>query len=310
MVDGMTHCIQIFILTDDLTKAAQWRQHLSSSNTVITTAPPKLPRQSVLDLVVTDRSVVGDALSAHSSQLVQGDVGVIAIGSGGPADVTLSSDVTGRELKLAVQLMAEIVQLRRERRSGTEIRKILTHLALSDPLTGSPNRRAWDDELRSRTVGGVDGSRRVCLALIDVDHFKSINDQYGHATGDTVLKSIAEVLKVNVREQDFVARLGGDEFGILFDGLDETSSGPVVERIRMACSDERHPYVDHLTVSAGFAIRNRDQGRRELYQAADKALRNAKARGRDRTEVANSGSSRDSPTGIEEPDHGGKESQI
>src|SRR4029450_10462491 len=103
-------------------------------------------------------------------------------GAGLPADVSLPSDHSARELRLACLLLAEVVRLRRQREASRRQERVLTHLALSDPLTGLPNRRAWEQQLADRLAAST--AKSWCIALLDVDHFHEVNDQLGHLEGD------------------------------------------------------------------------------------------------------------------------------
>ena len=102
------------------------------------------------------------------------------IGAAGAADVRLSADCPAGELHLACRLLAQIVELRRRERQSAEIQRKLSRQALSDPLTGLPNRRAWGGRIE-RTLAPA--AWRLCLAILDLDHFKEINDLHGHVVG-------------------------------------------------------------------------------------------------------------------------------
>ena len=108
--------------------------------------------------------------------------------------------------------------------------------ALSDPLTGLPNRRAWDLALKEWVAAAADGANRLCVAILDLDHFKQINDVHGHVIGDEVLCASGQEVYDNLRQDDFVARLGGDEFGLLLWVPDEEVTLAVLERVRTAAS--------------------------------------------------------------------------
>ena len=121
-----------------------------------------------------------------------------------------------RELTLACELLAQIVRLRRRERQAAEIHRELSAQAMSDPLTGLPNRRAWDLALTGAlAVAAAEARDQLCLAILDLDHFKHINDLHGHVVGDEVLRASGRAIYDHLRQDDFVARLGGDEFGLL-----------------------------------------------------------------------------------------------
>ncbi|MGD9704811.1 MAG: diguanylate cyclase [Acidimicrobiia bacterium] len=143
--------------------------------------------------------------------------------------------------------------------------------ATTDPLTGLANRRRWDGQLLHAAVGDA-------IVMIDLDHFKSINDQLGHAGGDAVLKSFAATLQESVRDDDCAARYGGEEFAVLLRGADHHAVESFITRLRARWM-EHHPPT---TYSAGFAFcTERSTGSRALI-AADEALFEAKRNGRDR----------------------------
>ena len=231
-------------------------------------------------LVITDR--------ARRDALVQqhGPVGVIAV-AGGDGDVALGDDFTPRELRLACELLDEIVNLRKANSVTSLRQREWQQLALSDPLTGLANRRAWEEELQCRMKDA--GARQTCIALLDLDHFKRINDEDGHAAGDNVLRRAADALRKNVRGNDFLARLGGDEFAMILDGLSPDNSATACERIRIAvCGELATSAPRAITASIGFAVlvAPTKQTADELYSAASDALRRAKHAGRNRTVAA------------------------
>ncbi len=180
---------------------------------------------------------------------------MVRIGSDGPADVRLSADCSDRELALACQLLAQIVRLRRRERQAAEIRRELSVQALSDALTGLPNRRAWDLALTERAGAAAGGARQLCLAILDLDHFKQINDIHGHLAGDEVLRATGQGVYDNLRQDNFVARLGGDEFGLLLWVPDNAVALAVIERVRTALPGHyQRAGLPGLTASAGYRL--------------------------------------------------------
>jgi diguanylate cyclase (GGDEF)-like protein len=243
-----------------------------------------LPADASIDVIVTDRMIACDDLphSNLGSRLAAGEIAVVRIGPG-PGDVSLPDDCTPRELRLACRLLAEIVRLRRDRSRARRLQRALAELARSDPLTGLPNRRAWEDELVSRVQTGEMETDGYCLALLDLDHFKSVNDRFGHAAGDDVLRHVARKLDAQIDGSDFVARLGGDEFVLLMTARDVTQAATLVERLRTTvCDGSPHTTI---TASAGYAFSTelRSETIDGLFHAADDALRSAKSSGRDRS---------------------------
>jgi diguanylate cyclase (GGDEF)-like protein len=159
----------------------------------------------------------------------------------------------------------------------------LTSYLVHDELTGLPGRAILDDRMRVALAHAARDGRRVAVILADVDAMKDINDSFGHAVGDNVLRGIARVMSRELRSGDTVARLGGDEFVVLLDGLDETETGWLVaERLRDAiCSPAVEPGADGpaVTASFGLAVGTSDDSPAELLHRADAAMYRAKAMG-------------------------------
>jgi diguanylate cyclase len=160
-----------------------------------------------------------------------------------------------------------------------------------DGLTGLANRRFFDNALGEEIVKARDIGGELCLALADLDHFKRINDRFGHVTGDMVLKLFAELLTTNVREQGRVARFGGDEFAILFPESRLADAASVVQHIQrqlerkqwaVAASGER---IGTITASFGLARSRDGESAEDLLRRADGKLYEAKASGRNRVLV-------------------------
>ena len=165
----------------------------------------------------------------------------------------------------------------------------LSRAASTDPLTGLANRRAFDAALAERIDAAATGGPGGCVAVFDLDHFKAVNDRFGHDAGDHVLQSFARIARGIVRQADVVARLGGEEFGILFPGADIAQAQYLSERLRatVAATPLRHgPASVRLTVSAGIAAIDSNGSAAAVLRAADRALYAAKADGRDRLQLA------------------------
>jgi diguanylate cyclase len=163
--------------------------------------------------------------------------------------------------------------------------------AVSDPLTGLPNRRALDPALSREVARARRNKTPLCVAVIDVDHFKRVNDQYGHAAGDAALVHLAQVLKPGVRETDMLARFGGEEFALV---LPETPLvGAEFTMNRLLRAIERAPLTFEgkeiaIRFSAGLAEWHSDESPEQIMQRADEAMYRAKAAGRARVVVSES----------------------
>jgi diguanylate cyclase (GGDEF)-like protein len=168
----------------------------------------------------------------------------------------------------------------------------LERLAITDQLTGLHNRRHFDMNARRALEVARRNERPLSVVLVDTDHFKSVNDRFGHPVGDEVLKAVANVLMRNARKADLVARIGGEEFAVLMPEATLTLAAQAAERMREALQDEVSPQIPALegkpiTASFGVAAFEKVSDRLEdLLSAADAALYRSKQQGRNRVTVA------------------------
>jgi diguanylate cyclase (GGDEF)-like protein len=164
---------------------------------------------------------------------------------------------------------------------GQRMQMQLDQLARLDELTGLLNRRAFNRRLEDAPDAGG------CVMLLDVDRFKRLNDQYGHAAGDAVLRAFAECVTSQLRREDVFARYGGDEFSVLLPGTDLAQAAVVAERIRTAVERLEVRFGDLvLKVTASIGAAPLEPGKLDLSLAsADVALYGAKSRGRNRVEM-------------------------
>ncbi len=151
-------------------------------------------------------------------------------------------------------------------------------LAGTDPLTGTANRRAWDDQLAVAVEQAEFDGRPMSVALIDLDDFKGFNDTYGHQAGDRLLKEVSAAWQAILRMSDVLARIGGDEFAVLLPGCSLEVAAQIAERLRSAVAD--------ANCSIGVASWDRVETVEELLARADAALYEAKEGGRGRVIVA------------------------
>ncbi|MEM8608741.1 MAG: diguanylate cyclase [Myxococcota bacterium] len=161
-------------------------------------------------------------------------------------------------------------------------------LALTDGLTGLYNRRHATKRLEEEIARSRRNGTGLCVAMCDVDHFKAINDEFGHGAGDRVLQQIANSLTEYVRRNDIVSRWGGEEFLVIFSEIKLTAARIVAERLRgrLANTPKVDGGPDQITVSVGLAMLGPESTAEALIEQADQALYRAKARGRNRVEVA------------------------
>lgn len=160
-------------------------------------------------------------------------------------------------------------------------RLTLEALANTDALTGLPNRRALYGAVE-RLLGTTDQGKPACLILLDLDHFKGINDRYGHNTGDAVLTQAATRLRGELRGGDAVGRWGGEEFLIVLPGADAAGGVQVAERLRRELGTLPFPEVGTVTASLGVAQAEPGDDLDRWVARADAALYRAKAAGRNR----------------------------
>ena len=166
----------------------------------------------------------------------------------------------------------------------------LEELATTDGLTGCFNKRYFGEQLKAKLSAAERFSRQLSLVIADIDHFKVVNDTYGHATGDVVIRELGQVLGRLKRETDIVARFGGEEFCLLCEETDAKGAQLLAERVRQEL--ERTSFETELgklkvTCSLGVATYpEHARGREDLFEAADRALYKAKRGGRNRVESA------------------------
>ncbi len=196
--------------------------------------------------------------------------------------------VAGAFFGICVYAGVVFQRLLRERAEARHLRRELTEQALTDPLTGLPNRREFERIMvaeldRIRRYGGA-----CTVAMIDVDYFKNYNDTLGHPAGDTLLRELASVITLQMRQSDFFARYGGEEFALVMVNTPGLDALDVMERLRIHIAthrfqDEEIQPAGSLTISAGLAcFPDNGSTYEELIGHADQALYVAKSRGRNR----------------------------
>lgn len=153
-----------------------------------------------------------------------------------------------------------------------------------DALTGVLIRSAGELEIEKYFMKSLHGTP-FSLSMIDIDHFKSINDQWGHPTGDKILQIVAETIKSCLRLTDHVIRWGGEEFLLLFDNCDLNAANGLVERCRIAVANIDYPKIEGVTISAGVAQLHAKEDVASLIARADRALYQSKAEGRNKVSL-------------------------
>jgi diguanylate cyclase (GGDEF)-like protein len=165
----------------------------------------------------------------------------------------------------------------------------LSWFATTDPLTGVPNRRSFYDLGEHEMVRAQRYFRPFTVLMMDIDHFKSVNDRHGHAVGDQVLTSVVNLCLAQLRQSDLMGRLGGEEFAFVLPETDSEAARAIAERLRACIARREFEGLEgalQVTVSIGVAQLGPEMHSLELLIArADEALYQAKARGRNRVEV-------------------------
>lgn len=180
-------------------------------------------------------------------------------------------------------------RLDESRQEAEKLRAELTRSrqeALVDPLTGLTNRRGLDQALQERIEAAAEDSVGLSVAVFDIDHFKRVNDTYGHQFGDRVLQAVAEIIKTNVKGKDTAARFGGEEFVVLMPDTPIDGARALAEQIRTSVarcvvkridSDES---VGNFSISVGVTQYHSSDSPETLFERADEALYVSKKRGR------------------------------
>ncbi len=204
----------------------------------------------------------------------------IAAMNAGALDYLVKGEITPRMIERSLRYASKL---------GDTL-EALRRLATRDQLTGLLNRREFDRILQEERERALRFGHALGLVMVDIDHFKSINDTHGHPAGDTVLREVARRIASQVRTVDRVARFGGEEFALILMQTDLESAGDVARRVCLAAARDPIMATDtaalNVTVSAGVAVLP-DDARSEaaLVAAADRALYAAKQRGRNRAEI-------------------------
>lgn len=219
-------------------------------------------------------SIIGRFMLASVDRLVEGAARFAA----GDRDHRIEVHVPPELRAVAVEFNRMIVRIR-------DSESALADQARRDGITGLLNRRAFDEALTEAFARMKRFGEEVVLLTLDLDHFKRINDTYGHAAGDGVLRTVSRIMTASLREIDKPFRVGGEEFAVLLQGADAAAAAATAERLRAAIA-ERPVAVDDVqiavTASIGIAIARHATQADGLVKAADAALYRAKSEGRNR----------------------------
>ncbi|HEY0835508.1 MAG TPA: diguanylate cyclase [Azospirillum sp.] len=241
-----------------------------------------IPRRYATDHRAHVAAFVADGPSSRGMADRAEVTGLAKDGREFPVEVSISKDVQTD----GVLLTAVIRDITERKRFENELR----HLATTDPLTGLANRREFLAAAERELVRVRRYDRPAAVLMVDIDHFKRINDTHGHAAGDEALRRVAAICRDLLRESDLIGRLGGEEFGILLPETDVAAAREAAERLRaaLAGADIRRPDggAMRLTASIGIAACTAtDSSIGQALSRADDALYHAKGQGRNRVEV-------------------------
>ena len=187
------------------------------------------------------------------------------------------------ELRRMNAELEDIVAARTE--ELVEKNRLLEVLSITDKLTGLYNRRKLDELLDDELVRARRYKVDVSIIMLDIDHFKRVNDTYGHAVGDDVLIALARLLRENTRDADALGRLGGEEFVVVCRHSDAGACMVMAGHLRESIAAHHFPAVGQVTASLGIASCRADDTAATLLARADAALYRAKAAGRNRVEL-------------------------
>jgi len=160
----------------------------------------------------------------------------------------------------------------------------IMRIAIKDPLTNIYNRRYFNKELRREIDRAERYERKLSVVMLDIDHFKNVNDIFGHQTGDCVLRKLARLVGKHIRKTDIFARYGGEEFCILMPESDIASAADFAEKLRGIIERYAFKNIEKITASFGVSEYKKDDDSFSLIKRADDALYIAKNKGRNRVE--------------------------
>ncbi len=263
---------------------------------LVATHDPEQLVQIVVASAVEATGAVGGVVLGPQGELARAgdpDAGTekiafpLRVGSSDFGSLVLAGDAfAADQVETAASLAAQVVVALENAR----LHRMVERQAMVDSLTGLANRRSIEESLRSELARAGRFGDVVCVVLADLDDFKQVNDKYGHAAGDEVLKAFAGALRKTVRESDVAGRWGGEEFALVLSGTDAAGGARLAERARVAIEGREvkmgNGEVVSVTASFGVAAYPESQELGEILAAADSALYAAKGAGKNRVVVS------------------------
>jgi diguanylate cyclase (GGDEF)-like protein len=259
----------------------------------LTIAESFVPDLILLDVMMPGMDGYETCMALKANPLLQ-SIPVIFVTALGDTDDETRGLSLGAVDYITKPFKEAIVKLRvRTHLELKQQRDLLGRLSSIDGLTGIPNRRAFDDRLDTEWRRAIRVQNQLTLAMIDIDHFKPFNDNYGHVEGDACLRRVAETLDAGAnRGEDFMARYGGEEFVLLSGSAEQAGMASLVEKLRAAIEALRIPHcassvAPWVTVSIGAALcrPTPEMQPTDLVELADAELFTAKRLGRNRVSV-------------------------
>ncbi|MFE8710441.1 GGDEF domain-containing protein [Aeromonas allosaccharophila] len=243
------------------------------------------------EALVNELQAIDQSLASHNSldalkRTISGHMGAINL------LLQERENTAARERHLLTRLSTMESKLRLMKEETAEYKKRLTiqkHKLFLDSLTQVHNRAALDERLEQEYKRWLRYRTPLCMAIIDIDHFKNINDNYGHMAGDKALKVVAKALQSALRDTDFIARFGGEEFVVLLPNINPDKFQKPLETLRQTIKSIPFRFRDakvEITISIGATLFKDGDNPSDVFERADKALYHAKNTGRDQVTLA------------------------